>query len=792
MVLAFVPAIVVGLAVLLNRTPLGIAIRASSENSDLAELRGMSARRVSIFVWVLTGCLATITVVMVNPLRGTIVGLAAPALGPGLMIRALAAALVGGLVSLPLTLVGGIGIGMAEAVLFTKFTNPGVVDGVIFLAILVLVLLRARPGEQRETGAWSLSATERPIPRRLKAIPWVRWMPQLAGGAGLLVLVIVPFVFTHPSTTFLLAHVFVFAIVGLSVTVLTGWAGQLSLGQFAFVGLGAFIAAALHRQGLPFAIAVVLATLSGSIAALVIGFPALRIKGVYLAITTLAFAVGARSWIFTESFLTGSSTVASIPRGSVLGVDLASQRAYYFLLMGCLVVCLLIASALRRSVVGRSIIATRDNERAAQSLGVSPPVAKLTAFAVSGAFAALAGALLAGLRVQFQAGDFGPEQSLQVIAMTIIGGLGSVPGAVLGAINVVGIPSLLHFSARLTLVIGGFGLLTLLLFLPGGQIEMVRRMRDRVLVLAERRLPPPDPAAAPPPPTSIAVRSRPGRVRAVTSATAPVLRASDVTVRFGGRLALEGVGVEVSDGEVVGLIGANGAGKTTLMNVISGFVPPVSGRVEVFQRDIAGLSPARRAHLGIGRVFQDARLFPTLTVRESIQVGLEAPGGGGPLSSLLVPWPRGASRATDSEVDEYLAFLNLGRYEDTLVAELSTGIRRVAELACVLSLGPRLLLLDEPTAGLAQREGEGFATLVKKVQTELGASVLIIEHDVSLIMSVSDRVYCLAAGRNISCGTPAEVQHDPAVIAAYLGTDDSLEELSRELVGVEQTPTTSA
>ena len=229
MVLAFVPAIVVGLAILLNRTPLGIGIRASSESTDLAELRGISARRVSTFVWVLTGCLATLTVVLINPLRGTVVGIVAPALGPGLMVRALAAALVGRLVSLPLTLVGGVAIGIGEAVLFTKFTNPGTVDGVLFLVILVLVLLRARPGEQRESGAWSLSTGERPIPRRLKSIPWVRWMPQLAGVTGLIVLAIVPFVVTSSSTTFLLARLFVFAIVGLSVTILTGWAGLLSL-----------------------------------------------------------------------------------------------------------------------------------------------------------------------------------------------------------------------------------------------------------------------------------------------------------------------------------------------------------------------------------------------------------------------------------------------------------------------------------------------------------------------------------------------------------------------------------
>jgi len=774
MVLLFIPATVIALAFFLNRTPAGLAIRASADNADRAELVGISTKRVSTMVWVVAAVLSTLTAILINPVRGTIVGLPSQALGPSLLLRALAAGLVGGLVSLPLTLVGGVLIGVVEAVIFVNSSNPGVADVVLFVLVLVLVLLRAR-GAIEESSSWSFSPKVKAVPERLRAVWWVPRLNVLAGVAGLAVAIALPLVFATASQAFLLSRVALFAVVALSVTVLTGWAGQLSLGQFAFVGLGSFTTYALHARGMPFAVAVAYATVGGVIAALLIGFPALRVRGLFLAVTTLAFAVATRSWILTRDVFVGHSATVYLPRGTFAGIDFHSQRTYYYLCLAVLVATTLVVAHLRKTGIGRTIIATRDNEPAAASFTVSPTVAKLTAFAVAGGLAALAGGLLAGLRVQFGADAFGPELSLLIVATTIIGGIGSVGGALIGAAYVIGLPAIWGNNATVALFTSGIGLLLLLLYLPGGLIQVVHRARDMLLAIAERRL-----GAA----SSEPATERPRRRRDITPDTAAdvsasatdaavVLAASEVTVRFGGRLALDCVSVTAASGETVGLIGSNGAGKSTLMNVISGFIRPVSGTVTICGVDATGLAPHERASLGVGRVFQDARLFGDLTVRETVEVALEAHEHSELVPSMLaLPPSRRAERRKVQEAAEYIDFLGLGQYADTFLSDLSTGTRRIVEMCCLLAQESRVLLLDEPTAGVAQRETEAFGPLILDIRQELDATILVIEHDIPLVMSISDRVYCFAAGACIAEGPPEEVQGDPAVVAAYLGTDE--------------------
>jgi ABC-type branched-subunit amino acid transport system ATPase component len=249
------------------------------------------------------------------------------------------------------------------------------------------------------------------------------------------------------------------------------------------------------------------------------------------------------------------------------------------------------------------------------------------------------------------------------------------------------------------------------------------------------------------------------------------LSVHDVTVRFGGRVAVDAVSLHVGAREIVGLIGANGAGKSSLMNAIGGFVPS-TGTVDVLGHDLGRRAPYQRARVGLGRGFQSARLYDDLTVRETVLVALEARERT-PIVSSMLAFPRSSARerAKRTEAADIIRYVGLDRFADEFVSNLSTGTRRVTELACQLAMGARVLLLDEPTAGLAQRETEAFGPLILQVRRELDAAVLLIEHDMSLVMQVSDRVYCLEAGRVIAEGPPEQVRHDPLVVATYLGTD---------------------
>jgi ABC-type branched-subunit amino acid transport system ATPase component len=351
--------------------------------------------------------------------------------------------------------------------------------------------------------------------------------------------------------------------------------------------------------------------------------------------------------------------------------------------------------------------------------------------------------------------------------MVVIGGMGSVSGALIGAIFVIGIPAIAPNNQLVGLLSSSIGLLVVLLYFPRGLNQITYAARDAILAWADRRMGKR---------TTDEGRAYPAAVRrpaaTVQPVSDPVLAVSELSVHFGGIAAVDNATLHVDGGEIVGLIGANGAGKSTLMNGVGGFVN-ATGSVSLLGDEVAGKSPGYRASLGLGRTFQAATLFPELTVNETLLVALEAKGRAGMLSTALgLPRARRHNRATLAEASELVAFLGLGGYRDHYVSDLSTGTRRVVELAGLLALNAKVLCLDEPTAGLAQRETEAFGPLIKTIQKELAASVLLIEHDMPLIMGISNRVYCLETGRVIAEGAPAQVRDDARVVASYLGTDE--------------------
>ncbi len=800
-VLAVIPVLIGVLAWFISRTRFGLAVRASASNPDTARVYGTSPRRTSTIVWTISGAFAAATAIFLAPLQGINSAQAGTAaIAEPLLLRVLVVSLLARMRSLPGTLVGGMAVGVAEALIRANVdsANRSVVDVYLFLAVLVAVLVVIRTTGEQES--WSLAPRVRAIPSRLESVWWVRRLNALGFVALFGFFTLLGMTLSTSSSLFTWTSILLFAMVVLSMTVLTGWAGQLSLGQYAFVGLGGLTVLGLTQGNdipvpfdlfdlslqLPWALAMVVATALGVVVAVIVGVPALRVRGLFLAVTTLAFAVASATWLFLQDFFTGGTSFPRPAEKPVLDIGPihidfdASRRNYYFLCLVSLAVVAAVVARLRRTGIGRSWIAVRDNEEMAAASTVSPTRMKLTAFGVAGGIAAYSGGLLVTLVPSLQPDSlFRAGESIVVVATAIIGGLGSVAGPILGALWVRGIPQVIpeELDDLVRLVTSSIGLLVLLMYFPGGLLQIIYSIRDKLLERADRRMAErgvapgavvPESALEPAERRSpVATRPEPA-----VAAAGPALQTQDVSVHFGGNTAVDRVSVHIDHGELVGLIGTNGAGKSTLLNAISGFVP-AEGRVFVLGADVtARRSPARHAR-GLGRGFQGARIYPGLTVRESLMVALEARSHSRLVASMtaLPPSP-GQERTKRAEADEIIDYMGLTRYADHFVATLSTGTRRIVELSSLLAVNARVLLLDEPTGGVAQREAEAFGPLIKQVQAELGASVIVIEHDMPLVMGISDRVYCLEAGAVIAEGPPDQVRQDPLVIASYLGTSD--------------------
>jgi ABC-type branched-subunit amino acid transport system ATPase component/ABC-type branched-subunit amino acid transport system permease subunit len=521
----------------------------------------------------------------------------------------------------------------------------------------------------------------------------------------------------------------------------------------------------------PFWLAIVATTAGSAVLATILGLSSLRVKGLYLAVVTFVFALAAQQYFFSLHILSGASSDGSdLPfgPGKLFSLSFPGQRTYYYVVLVILAVVLLIASRFRDSGVGRSIMAVRDNENAAAAYQVRPAWEKIRAFAIAGALAGMGGALLSGAyaNVAFAGPGsfFVVDASLSLVAMVVIGGMGSVTAAVIGAVWVIGIPALAPNNPVLGLLTSSIGLLAVLLYFPRGLMQIAYDARDAFLSWADRRF---GKDVVPSTPAKAALPEPERREAAI-----PTLAVADLRVTFGGNTAVDRVTLSVGAREIVGLIGSNGAGKSTLMNAVGGFVP-ATGSVRLGDEEIGDKPPAYRAGLGLGRTFQSATLFPELTVTETLLVALEGKSETGVLSTALaLPRATRRSRHDRAAVGDLVELLGLGGYRDHYIADLSTGTRRVVELAGLLALDAKVLCLDEPTAGLAQRETEAFGPLIVTVQRQLDASVLLIEHDMPLIMGISDRVYCLEAGQVICDGPPGDVRDNPRVIASYLGTDE--------------------
>ena len=544
----------------------------------------------------------------------------------------------------------------------------------------------------------------------------------------------------------LLMQASTYAVAVLGLTIVLGYAGQINLAQAAFFGLGAYsVALGTVSFGLPFWPALFVGVVIASVAGAVLGLTSLRLGGHYLAMVTISFqqilTLVLANWI---SLTRGPDGIPGIARPIVFGFSFADSGTYLALCVGMLWVVGFCVGRLKHSKLGRAMQAVRDNELAAGVAGVDTYWTKVIAFTLSALLGGLGGGLFAGGFTYISPDQFGFAESVVFLTMALLGGARSAFGAALGTALLILLPEWLRFLKLTYLAVYGGAVILLMVFMPEGIWGFLEAVRRRVW-----------------PPSTV----RGGRVP-LLPLTAQVMRDEGSTIlevnklskHFGGLKAVDKVELSVRQNTVHALIGPNGSGKTTLLNVLSGTYKPTGGRIFFYGRDVTRLPPHERAGRGIGRTFQNIRLFTAMSVFDNVLVGAERPGN--EVSASLVGLEQHALAALD--------FVHLAEFRNQGVQSLAYGHQRLVEIARALAGSPKLLLLDEPGAGLNHVEKGELVELLKRLKGH-GLTIFVIDHDINLVEQVADHITVLNFGCRIADGPPAEVLRNPEVVAAYLG-----------------------
>jgi sulfate-transporting ATPase len=752
-------AITIVLSVVQRRSRLGLATSAAAENERAASSLGWSPNVLATVNWALGGALAGAAGALIAPLTGLLVGNLAL-----LVVPALAAALLGGFSSYFGTLLGATAIGITQSLFVRYVTQPGAADAVPFLVIIIVLVVTGRSLPLRSHVAQRLPSLGRGAIR-----------PVPAAAAAILGICLMLWVFPVDWQDAFTVSIAV-AVMLLSIVVVTGYAGQISLAQYAMGGMGAYIAGRLvATQGWPFWLSSLIGIVAAVPIGLAFGLPALRTRGVNLAVVTLGLGLATSRMLFENVEYTGGFQGTTVGEVHLFGLNINAidypGRYGVFCLVAFVVAGLAVAN-LRRSRVGRRLIAIRANERAAASLGVSVVGAKLYAFAVASAIAALAGILIGFRSTSVIYTNFDPFQSIYAIAYAVIGGIGYVFGPLLGSTLTAGgigtlFNPLLSGIDTYLVLIGGVVVILMLIANPDGMVSATLaqfRVFGRMMPGPVRRLGPAVSKLIAPLPardmSSVAVRER---ERAVPKE----LEVDGLTVRFGGVVAVDGVSLKVAPGEIIGLIGPNGAGKTTLIDAVTGFVRPAAGQIRLGGETLTRAPAHRRARAGIGRSWQSLELFEDVDVFENLQIASDRITWIDNLTALVRPGRARLSPSAAAAIRDFALADDLER----LPEDLPYGRRRLVGIARAVALNPSILLLDEPAAGLSDTESGELAQLLRRLASEWGMGILLIEHDVDLVLGVCDRIVVLDFGKQIATGTPAEIRTDPAVVRAYLGED---------------------
>jgi branched-chain amino acid transport system ATP-binding protein/branched-chain amino acid transport system permease protein len=554
-----------------------------------------------------------------------------------------------------------------------------------------------------------------------------------------------------------------FALLSVGMGLVMGVAGQVNLAQIAFYGVGAYTTAILTtRDGYGFWTAAALAMIATALAGVVVGTPALRVQSHYLGIVTLGLAVAFIDWITNAPVTNGDSGISGIPAPPLFGVNLSSQYLYYYLELIVLAGGLAFGLFIVHTPLGRRMRAMRDDPLAASAAGTEIRQLRMTAFVLASVYGGAAGVLYAGMIGYIAPETFSIADMFLLLAMVIIGGRRSLAGCVIGAVALTVVQQqLINLAAYAQL---GYGLVVVavVVFAPAGLVGIPGRLgslyrRWRGYTGTSAALEPFRPLPAAP---AAAAGVTPGE---------PLLEVSHLVRRFRGLTALDDVSLTVRAGEILGIVGPNGSGKTTLFNVISGFYRPHGGTITLNGRLVSGMRPSQVSRLGVARTFQHLRLFGNLTVTENMLVSLDRTRTW--WSWRYLCWPFGIwryDRGLKRGAAELLAGFGLAQFAGTLPGTLPYGTQRRLELARAIASAPRLLLLDEPAAGLNGEERAQLVTIVRSIR-DSGVTVVLIEHNMGLVMSLCERIIVLDSGSVIAEGLPAQVSRDPAVLAAYLG-----------------------
>lgn len=714
------PIAIVALTLFLKKTALGLALRGSAADPDLARSSGFAAGKLSALAWGMSGVLATLAAIL---LFGLTPG--SPPTGLDLLLGALTAAVVARMNSLVLAAAAGMGLGIFQHVLLANGIAGGLFSVTVFCVVFIVFLLgRSRRGLDLDSGTRWLPLD----PGRDVRIGRLR-TPALP--LGVLVIGCVAILVARPTQATALTVLFGLSLVAVSVAVVTGLSGQLVLGQIAYAGLGAMGSIAVTQRTGDFFVGFCVAALIGAVAALASSIPALRRQDLSLAVLSLAFAFACTSWAFQQPWMFGVGIVPGRPIIGSFALDSAKSYAFFALVVLC--VGVLSAQALWRTPLARRLIAQRDNPLAAASFGISSLWTRAQALLISGAIAGVAGALLAHGNLSVTASTFAIGDGLRALGGAALGGITSVSGSIWGTLFMVGVPGFV--DGIIGFIAGSWvGWLLVIVAFPAG---ILGAFQPR----AERRRPIPEPIIS-----SVTSHAPIGFPSGLKLGPSPrngheLLDVESVSVSFDDFKALDQVNVRVFAGEVLGIVGANGAGKSTLLDVISGERRPDSGVVRLDGTPITGLSAERRAQLGLARSFEANILFPTVTILDSTLMALENPGSGSPV-------PRSLRRELAMEV---IGWVGLERIAHQRMGELSTGVRRMAQLACLCARRPRLLLLDEPASGIAAAELDGLIELLRDAN-QAGMALVIVEHERKIIEGLASRVILLRDGQLVIQG----------------------------------------